>query len=192
MPNGAVPTGAGWILNTTQDVPQQNKTTTPNGPATRASTATACLTGLAPGQRPRGQDITGWQDAQLFRTRNAAILPNPATLARCHLIAQQFGGRLANNLVPCWQWGANAAPRIGATQYGMKLVEARVATYLGGLETGQAILYQVEPRYRSPGSTIPFAFFMSATLVNADGTRMLLFNTSVTNTLPGNTFNLGN
>ncbi|CAL9380827.1 hypothetical protein SUDANB6_01056 [Streptomyces sp. enrichment culture] len=109
-PAGSLPAGNGWIRNTTEPVAHVNRTTTPLGPVgTRQTMAQACL-GKPPDEDSDAVgDITGWQDAELFRDANS-----PGTgLARCHLIADILGGKGRvedggqDNLVPCWQVGMN-------------------------------------------------------------------------------------
>lgn len=109
-PAGALPSGDGWIRNTTEPVAHVNKTITPIGPAgTRPTMAQACLgKKLGKGKEAAG-DPTGWQDAQKFNQDNPPLVNQ----ARCHLIANILGGPGKirdggqNNLVPCWQSGMN-------------------------------------------------------------------------------------
>ncbi|MFI0777308.1 hypothetical protein [Streptomyces sp. NPDC021212] len=76
-PAGSLPSGDGWIRNTTEPVAHRNKTTNPPGPAgTRAAMAQACLgRNLLKGTEASG-DITGWQDAQEFARLNS---PGPGS-----------------------------------------------------------------------------------------------------------------
>ncbi|WP_230421774.1 DNA/RNA non-specific endonuclease [Catenulispora pinistramenti] len=122
----------------------------------RSSGATACLTGdpsSARGTAATG-NITGWTDAQAIARGNGQ---NPdKTLARCHLIAREFGGSGTNarNLAPCWQQSTN-------TGYfnSMREFELEVGKWL---TAGMVVEYTVIPEYRSTGSTIPDGFTMVA------------------------------
>ncbi|MFE1260157.1 DNA/RNA non-specific endonuclease [Streptomyces albogriseolus] len=192
-PTGALPSGTGWINNTSEAVPHVNKTTTPLGPAgTRPTTAQACLgKTLGKGKEASG-DITGWQDAQLF----AAANPPVRNLARCHLIANILGGpgRILdggqNNLVPCWQVGMNTGtPSMRTYEY-----EAQKTVGLSSFGPNDAIFYQVTPDFRDATSTIPVGVTMSATIQRANGTTEQLFpNVYVPNTQENTgLLNLGN
>jgi hypothetical protein len=166
-PQGAMPSGGGWILNTTERVPHRNKTTVPvDGPSGRATQATACLTELAGGTDAQG-NITGWKDAQTF----AALNPGSGGLARCHLIANVLGGRgIAKNLVPCWQVGTNVSLN------SMREYESQIEQMLGrGLPEGEAVYYVVTPHYRDAASTIPDSITMSAVVELPDGTSWPVF-----------------
>lgn len=157
-------TSSGWIENTTTAVDAVNITTTPNGPGTRASTGTACLTNpLTPSnQGTGGRDITGWADAQLYAANN----PTSTTLARCHVIADILGGQaLASNLFPCWQVGTNTGTPSMRTPY-----ESAVQAAANNLSPGQAVYYEVTPEYYNGDSTIPYEVVMSAQIQNPDGT----------------------
>ncbi|MFI6933967.1 DNA/RNA non-specific endonuclease [Streptomyces sp. NPDC050287] len=193
LPTGSLPSGDGWIKNTTEPVAHVNKTTTPLGPpGTRPTTAQACLgKKLGKGSGAKG-DITGWQDAQLFAQANPPVVAQ----ARCHLIANILGGKGQiqdggqNNLVPCWQVGMNTGTP------SMRTYEAQAQNMVADQSFGanDAILYQVTPVYRDATSTIPVGVTMSANIERADGTTELLFpNVYVTNT-QANTgqLNLGN
>jgi hypothetical protein len=192
-PNGSLPSGDGWIRNTTEPVAHRNKTTNPPGPAgTRAAMAQACLgKNLDDGSVASG-DNTGWQDAQEF-----ARLNSPRTgLARCHLIANILGGKGQirdggqDNLVPCWQSGMNTGtPSMRTYEF-----EAQRTVKDANFGANDAILYQVTPDYRDNTSTIPEGVTMSATVERADGTSQPLFpDVYITNT-QRNTglLNLGN
>ena len=191
QPGNAVPSGDGWIANSTEPVPNRNKTTTPPDPAgLRASTAQACLrTALGTGSSATG-DITGWQDAQIFVAANS---PGTA-IARCHLIANTLGGKGQildggqANLVPCWQVGMNTGTP------SMRTYEARVkawATFLTG--PNDAVYYEVTPNYKDSTSTIPDGVTMSATLELDNGFQYLLFqNVFIPNTQASSGLNLGN
>jgi hypothetical protein len=162
-----MPSGGGWILNTTERVPHRNKTTVPvDGPSGRATQATACLTELAGGTDAQG-NITGWKDAQTF----AALNPGSGGLARCHLIANVLGGRgIAKNLVPCWQVGTNVSLN------SMREYESQIEQMLGrGLPEGEAVYYVVTPHYRDAASTIPDSITMSAVVELPDGTSWPVF-----------------
>ncbi|AEW92467.1 MULTISPECIES: DNA/RNA non-specific endonuclease [Streptomycetaceae] len=189
-PGGAVDDGHGWLTNTTQPVPQRNKTTVPPGPpGTRAAMARACL------RNPPGEgsvasgDITGLQDAQKFV---AAHAPG-AVVARCHLIANVLGGKGQvrdggqANLVPCWQVGMNTGTP------SMRTYEQETRRAIKGLGGNDAIFYEVTPDYLSSTSTIPYGVTMSATVERANGTRQQLFgNIVIPNTQASSGLNLGN
>lgn len=191
-PVGAVASGGGWIHNTTQPVAQRNKTTNPpGGPGARPSTATACLRKpLGKGSGATG-NITGWQDALRFVAQFA-----PGTkIARCHLIAQVFGGKGQvrdggqANLVPCWQVGMNTGTP------SMRTYEAMVQVALNAANMGpnDAVFYQVSPDYIDATSTIPWGVTMSATVERANGTSRPLFSgIAIPNTQVSSGLNLGN
>ncbi|AOR30992.1 hypothetical protein BFF78_07980 [Streptomyces fodineus] len=192
-PAGSLPSGDGWIRNTTEPVAHTNKTTTPPGPAgTRPTTAQACLgKKLGKGSGATG-DITGWQDAQQFNAANPPLVAQ----ARCHLIANILGGKGRvrdggqNNLVPCWQVGMNT----GTPSMRTYEAEAQKKVAEQSFGANDAIFYQVTPVYRDATSTIPVGVTMSANIERADGTTELLFpNVYITNT-QANTglLNLGN
>ena len=171
-PGGAVQNETGWILNTSEPVPKRNKTTTPNRPFKRATEATACLTSdLKSGTGANGVNPAGWQDAQKFWDEQSqggeikGLTKRDQDLARCHLIANRFGGRgKLINLFPCWQIGTNTGPG------SMAFIEEMVARRLNGsLPSGAAILYQVVPNYKGLSSTIPESVAMDATLEYPDG-----------------------
>ncbi|MGW2952748.1 DNA/RNA non-specific endonuclease [Streptomyces eurythermus] len=192
-PTGALPSGDGWIRNTTEPIAHTNKTTTPLGPAgTRAAMAEACLgKTLGKGSDAAG-DITGWEDANLFRD---AYSPGTG-LARCHLIANVLGGKGQigdggqSNLVPCWQFGMNT----GTPSMRTYESAAQKAVDEAAFGPNDAILYQVTPDYRDDTSTIPQGVFMSATVQRADGTSQPLFPDVYIPNTKGNTglLNLGN
>jgi hypothetical protein len=183
--------GGGWILNTSEEVDHVNKEISPPGGAgTRAGEAQACLTSpLATDGTEAGGDITGWQDA------NAKA---PAgSLARCHLIARQLGGKgdtqYWSNLFPCRQLGANI------TSYGMRPYETLVAKAVrregayAALPAGAAVKYVVTPLYKDATSTIPWAVSMTAVIQLPDGaTWPLFFADTVENVPAGGGANLGN
>ncbi|MFJ8331778.1 DNA/RNA non-specific endonuclease [Streptomyces sp. NPDC094437] len=187
-PEGARPAGNGWILNTTEPVAHVNKTTNPPAPAgVRATTAQACL-GKTPGPgSDAGGDITGWQDAQLFAQANNL---DTTGLSRCHLIANVLGGRISQNLVPCWQVGMNT----GAGSMWDYEEEIRDEVAAQSFGEDDAILYQVTPTYLDATSTIPVGVTMSATVEREDGTAEQLFPDVYIPNTRGNTglFNLGN
>ncbi|MFD7093082.1 DNA/RNA non-specific endonuclease [Streptomyces sp. NPDC059896] len=192
-PTGALPSGDGWIKNTTEPVAHVNKTTNPPGPAgTRPTMAQACLgKTLGKGKEATG-DITGWQDAQLFAQANPPIVGQ----ARCHLIANILGGpgRIRdggqNNLVPCWQVGMNTGtPSMRTYEF-----EAQRTVALDSFGPNDAIFYQVTPVFRDATSTIPVGVTMSANIERANGTMAQLFpNVYVPNTQENTgLLNLGN
>ncbi|MGV9878059.1 DNA/RNA non-specific endonuclease [Streptomyces sp. NPDC003006] len=192
-PTGALPSGDGWIKNTTEPVPHTNKSTNPPGPAgTRPTIAQACLgKQLGKGSGATGS-ITGWKDAELFAAANS---PGTAQ-ARCHLVANILGGKGRvrdggqNNLVPCWQVGMNT----GTPSMRTYEAEAQKKVAEQSFGANDAILYQVTPVYRDATSTIPVGVTMNANIERANGTTEQLFpNVYVPNT-QGNTglLNLGN
>ncbi|MET7320811.1 DNA/RNA non-specific endonuclease [Streptomyces sp. NPDC005549] len=193
QPNGSLRAGDGWIRNTTAAVDHVNKTTTPDGAGTRAAMAQACLgKNLDTGSDASG-DITGWQDAQLFRDTYS-----PKTgLARCHLIPNILGGKGQvvdggqNNLVPCWQSGMNTGTPSMRT---FELAAQKLVKEDPNFQANDALFYQVTPEYQDATSTIPVGVTMTATVQRADGTSQPLFpEVYITNT-KGNTgtLNLGN
>lgn len=189
-PIGSLPSGAGWILNTTEPVPHVNKTTTPLGQAgERPTQAQACLERSAPDGTAAQGDIPGWQDAQIFRDANSPT----SGLARCHLIPNITGGRgIQVNLVPCWQSGMNTGTPSMRTYESMaqKMIQGPVSAF----GPDDAIFYQVTPVYNDDTSTIPVGVTMNANIERADGTTEELFpNVFVPNTLKNTgLFNLGN
>ncbi|WP_055526075.1 DNA/RNA non-specific endonuclease [Streptomyces graminilatus] len=189
-PINALPSGAGWILNTTEAVPHVNKTTTPAGPpGERPTQAQACLERSAPEGTSAQGDIPGWQDAQKFRADNS--LTNG--LARCHLIPNITGGRgIQVNLVPCWQAGMNTGTPSMRTYEAM--AQKRIKGSIAAFGPDDAIFYQVTPVYNDATSTIPVGVTMNANIERADGTTEELFpNVFVTNTLKNTgLYNLGN
>ncbi|MGW3658798.1 DNA/RNA non-specific endonuclease [Streptomyces sp. NPDC005151] len=192
-PAGSLPSGDGWIRNTTEPVAHTNKTTTPPGPAgTRPTMAQACLgKKLDDGSGAKG-DITGWQDAQLFANQNPPVVGQ----ARCHLVANILGGKGMikdggqTNLVPCWQVGMNTGtPSMRTYEFAAQKMVAEQS-----FGANDAIFYQVTPVYRDATSTIPVGVTMSANIERVDGTTEVLFpNVYVPNT-QANTglLNLGN
>lgn len=166
-PQGARPSGNGWILNTTEPVAHVNKTTVPPGPAgARASAAEACL-GRTPGPgSDAGGDITGWQDAQLFAQTNQLATGD---LSRCHLMANILGGRISQNLVPCWQVGMNTG------EDSMWNHESKVENAVSELGEDDAVHYRVTPDYLDAASTIPAGVTMSADIEWEDGSVEQLF-----------------
>ncbi|MEU0948323.1 DNA/RNA non-specific endonuclease [Streptomyces canus] len=189
-PDGSLPNGAGWILNTTEPVPHVNKTTDPLGRAgARPTRAEACLDRTVPEGTDAQGDIPGWQDAEIFR--NANSLTNG--LARCHLIPKVAGGRgIQINLVPCWQAGMNTGTPSMRTYEAMaqKVIQSSESSF----GPDDAIFYQVTPVYNDDTSTIPVGVTMNANIERANGTTEQLFsNVYVTNTLKNTgLYNLGN
>ncbi|MFJ7900704.1 hypothetical protein ACIQ6V_09450 [Streptomyces sp. NPDC096198] len=193
VPTGALHAGDGWIRNTTDAVAHVNKTTTPNGPGTRAAMAQACFgKNLDTGSDADG-DITGWQDAQLFRDTYAP----GAGLARCHLIPNILGGKGRvldggqNNLVPCWQSGMNTGTPSMRT---FELAAQKLVKQDPNFQATDALFYQVTPTYQDAASTIPVGVTMSATVQRADGTSQPLFPDVYIPNTKGNTgtLDLGN
>ncbi|MFD5548794.1 DNA/RNA non-specific endonuclease [Streptomyces goshikiensis] len=194
-PAGWVPSGNGWIKNTTEPVPHVNKTI-PGSPAgARATTAQACLgTTTVEGTSAEG-DITGWQDAQEF-----ARLYSPGTgLARCHLIPNVLGGAGSKkdgpvNLVPCWQAGMNTGTPSMRTYEAMAQKSVKAVKDGGILGPNDAVFYQATPDYRDSTSTIPQGVRLSARVERSDGTSQPLFpDVYITNTQKNTgLLNLGN
>ncbi|WP_415947922.1 hypothetical protein [Streptomyces sp. KLOTTS4A1] len=194
LPAGSMKSGNGWYLNTTEKVDHVNKTTTPPGPSgTRASTATACIgKNIVKGTDAEG-DITGLEDARIYR---ATTPYTSSVIARCHLIANKVGGKGRpgdggpDNLVPCWQVGMNTGTP------SMRTYESAAQTAVGNDAFGpnDAILYVVVPDYKDATSTIPQGVTMSATVQRADGTSQPLFPEVYIPNTKGNTgkYNLGN
>ncbi|MFG2777488.1 DNA/RNA non-specific endonuclease [Streptomyces prunicolor] len=188
-PTGSVPSGLGWILNTTESVDHSNKDIYPkDGLGDRPTQASACLTRyLGTGSDTGGKEITGWQDAQFAAKRRRV-----EGLARCHLIANVLGGKgQEDNLVPCWQSGMNTGTP------SMRSFESHVALVVRNLliRPGDAVYYVVTPHYRDAASTIPESVTMSATIEPAKGTPRVLFSgIPIWNvrTIRGVAVNLGN
>ncbi|MEV4948990.1 DNA/RNA non-specific endonuclease [Streptomyces sp. NPDC053755] len=189
-PAGALPNGDGWILNTTEAVLHVNKTTVPLGPpGQRPTRAQACVGRTTTKGTAAQGDITGWQDAQLFRQSTSVT----GSLARCHLIANIIGGRgIQTNLVPCWQSGMNTGtPSMRTFE---KMAQDLVQGTVAGLGADDGIFYQVTPVYNDENSTIPVGVTMNAQIERANGTTEELFpNVYIPNTR-GDTLllNLGN
>ncbi|WP_405527294.1 DNA/RNA non-specific endonuclease [Streptomyces avidinii] len=177
-PAGAFASGNGWIKNTTESVLHINiKTSPPGPPGVRASVAQACLgTVTVEGSHAKG-DITGWEDAELFRLANSST----AGLARCHLIANILGGTGAVldggqiNLVPCWQSGMNTGTPSMRTYETLAQKSVKPVKDGGILGPNDAIFYQVTPHYQNSDSTIPQGVTMSAKVERSDGTSQPLF-----------------
>lgn len=194
-PRGIVlPSGNGWIKNTTEPVPNVNKTTTPLGPpGDRPAAAQACLGKPLDDGSEAGGDITGWQDAQL----TAGGTPTQTGLARCHLIAKVLGGKGKRtdggpaNLVPCWQKGMNTGTP-SMRSYEDIAHKAILDDHLIG--PNDAVFYEVTPMYRQSDSTIPHGVTMKARIERADGTQDPLFPDVYIPNTKGNTGlrNLGN
>jgi peptidoglycan hydrolase CwlO-like protein len=185
--------GGGWIRYTTTPVPKVDKDISPpNGPGVRPGQATACLAApIVKGSVAASTDITGWKDAY----KKAPTGP----LARCHLIANDVGGKGTgatyeeSNLVPCWQIGTNI------TRFGMRPFETLVAKAAdqdgayGTLQNGSAVYYVVTPIYRNARSTIPEAITVEAWIEQPDGARWpLFFPDTIENVERGGSTNLGN
>ncbi|WUW23877.1 DNA/RNA non-specific endonuclease [Streptomyces sp. NBC_01463] len=184
-PQGARPSGNGWILNTTEAVPHVRKNDQTSAAGLRPTTATACLgKQLGPGS-PAGGDITGWQDAADYATtHNLTELQS-----RCHLIANILGGRISQNLTPCWHAGMNT----GAGSMWEHEEQVRDEVREASFSEDDAILYQVTPTYLSPDSTIPVGVTMSAEIQREDGSVEQLFPAVyIANTQTGGQHNLGN
>lgn len=193
MPATAAPSGGGWINNTVTPVKQVNITTTPDGPGTRAATATACLrVPVVGGSVADGTEITGWEDAKLFRDTYAPGV----VVARCHLIANRLGGRGQPNdggpanLVPCWQLGTNIGP-VSMQPDESEVYDTVTDTKLMGPE--DAVYFKVTPEYAYPTSTIPYEIIMTAAIQRANGTSEPLFTGDIVpNVSSVNAYNLGN
>ncbi|MER7466814.1 hypothetical protein [Streptomyces sp. NPDC097981] len=197
-PAGSDPWGNGWIKNTTDPVAHIDKNTRPPGPAgERAAVAQTCV-GIAPkkGTDATKEDITGWLDADLFRTANSST----AGLARCHLVPNVLGGKGQKsdgglrNLVPCWQVGMNTGSPSMRTYEAVAEKAVREVKEGGILGPNDAIFYQVTPVYLNADSTIPQSVKMSARIERSDGTTQPLFpDVEITNTYKNTgQLNLGN
>ncbi|MFF4583628.1 DNA/RNA non-specific endonuclease [Streptomyces sp. NPDC001373] len=198
QPTGSLPSGDGWIKNTTEPVAHRNKSTTPPDPAgVRPTVAQACLgKKIGKGTSASG-DITGWQDAQnVARPLAAPGTKAPYGLARCHLIANILGGKGRtldggqNNLVPCWQVGMNTGtPSMRTYEF-----EAQNMVADNNFGANDAIFYEVTPAYQDATSTVPVGVTMRATVQRADGTSQPLFpDVYIPNTKADTgQFNLGN
>lgn len=177
-PTDSFTSGNGWIKNTTQPVTHVNKFTSPPGPpGLRASAAQACLgDDTVEGSRALG-NITGWEDADIFRQANSST----AGLARCHLIANILGGTGAVqdggqiNLVPCWQSGMNTGTPSMRTYENLAQKAVRPVKDGGILGPNDAVFYEVTPDYRDGDSTIPQGVRMSARVERSDGSTQPLF-----------------
>ncbi|MDK9495091.1 DNA/RNA non-specific endonuclease [Streptomyces katrae] len=174
-PAGWVPNGNGWIKNTTDPVPHVNKTDPQSPPGERAAVAQACLGTKPPTGTEAEGNITGWDDADQFRN-----LHSPGTgLARCHLIANAFGGKGGrndgNNLVPCWQSGMNTGTPSMRTYEFVVQRAVREISEGGILGPNDAIFYEVAPVYQYADSTIPQGVKMSARVERSDGKSQPLF-----------------
>ncbi|KPH99876.1 hypothetical protein OV450_0724 [Actinobacteria bacterium OV450] len=176
-PAGHVPSGNGWIKNTTEPVPHVNKTIPTSPAGLRAAQAQACLGTTTVEGSPAEGDITGWQDAQEF----ARSHPPVAGLARCHLIANVLGGpgeKKDNgpvNLVPCWQAGMNTGTPSMRTYEAMTQKSVKPVKDGGILGPNDAVFYQTTPDYLDSTSTIPKGVWMSARVERSDGTSQPLF-----------------
>lgn len=194
-PSGSRRSGNGWIKNTTETVPHIRKTDTSSPAAERATVAQACLgKAYVKGTEATRSAITGWEDAQNF-----AGLPGVPTagLARCHLIANVFGGTGQDddggqtNLVPCWQVGMNTGTPSMRTPCESDVVKELDADDFG---PDDSIFYEVTPVYQNAESTIPVGVHMSGTLVRANGWSHPVFDDMYISNTQANTglYNLGN
>ncbi|MER5978131.1 DNA/RNA non-specific endonuclease [Streptomyces sp. NPDC001857] len=184
-PEGARPSGVGWIKNTVEPVPHVRKNDRTSAAGYRATKATACL-GKQPGPGSEaGGEITGWLDAADYATAHNLTDQR----ARCHLIANILGGRISKNLVPCWQVGMNT----GAGSMWEYEEQVRDEVRLSSFSEDDAILYEVIPTYLSADSTIPVSVTMSAKIEREDGSIVPLFQgIDIPNTQTGGAHNLGN
>ncbi|OPC77745.1 hypothetical protein B4N89_36255 [Embleya scabrispora] len=192
-PDDSFDNEGGWFRTTTEPVPLVNRINEASGPGQRPTRATACLGLDTPEGKGTSDPITGWEDAQDFRTKHG----QSAGLSRCHLIASILGGRgndarTRSNLVPCWQTGLNTGTPSMRTYEAItqKLIKGKPP----GIGADEAVFYQVTPVYKNVESTVPVGVTMSAHVERANGaTEKAFTNVYVTNTL-GNTgmFNLGN
>ncbi|OKJ94564.1 hypothetical protein AMK26_32595 [Streptomyces sp. CB03234] len=184
-PEGARPAGNGWILNTTEPVPHVRKNDRTSAAGHRATKATACLgKQLGPGSEAGGE-ITGWLDAADYASAHSLT----DQLARCHLIANILGGRISQNLVPCWQVGMNT----GAGSMWEYEEQVRDEVRLASFSEDDAILYEVTPTYLSADSTIPVGVTMSAKIEREDGSVEPMFqNVYIPNSQTAGAHNLGN
>ncbi|MFF3215836.1 DNA/RNA non-specific endonuclease [Streptomyces sp. NPDC002886] len=185
------PSGDGWILNTDKPVTSRNKTATVPSTVTiapfRAEKAEACLTNkLGDDGDVANGDIAGWEDAKLRVAYGS--------LARCHLVAKQLGGRGSkqgdwNNLVPCYQLGLNTKG-VSMVRY-----EQRVRKEVTKLSRGSglAVHYEVTPHYLHDDSTIPTSVTMTARVELPNGASWPVFyEIELENTPYGGGPNLGN
>ncbi|MEY2247998.1 DNA/RNA non-specific endonuclease [Streptomyces sp. BF23-18] len=194
-PVNAFPNGNGWFWNTTEAVPLINQSVPAEGAGRRPTRAQACV-GLNRGKGSGTSDfITGWKDAEKFKTDNSLTYG----LSRCHLIPKVLGGMgttalTRTNLVPCWQSGMNTGTPSMRTYEKMAedLVKGNDPNRVLG--TNDAVFYQVTPVYKDANSTIPVGVTMSAAIQRANGTTEELFpNVYVTNTYTDTgLYNLGN
>ncbi|MFH8242560.1 DNA/RNA non-specific endonuclease [Streptomyces sp. NPDC018321] len=192
-PAGSLPNGDGWFKNTTEAVPLINKTAPADGSGQRPTQAQACLGKNTKEGTGTQKYITGWKDAEAYKTANGFT----DTLARCHLIAKVLGGKGTSavtkfNLVPCWQVGMNTGTPSMRTYENM--AEKLIKGTTPGLGANDAIFYQVTPVYKDADSTIPVGVTMNANIQRANGATEELFpNVYVPNTR-ANTLqhNLGN
>lgn len=173
-PAGAIPNGDGWFKNTKEPVPLVNQTDPAGGAGERPTRAQACLgrqTGTGTGT---SGTITGWKDAEAFRTAQGVT----HSLARCHLIASVLGGKGTSaatrfNLVPCWQVGMNTGTPSMRTYESM--TQNMIKDPASGLGADDAVFYQVTPVYQNADSTIPVGVTMSADIQRAGGSTEELF-----------------
>lgn len=194
-PINSIPNGDGWFSNTTEAVPLINQSVPAEGAGQRPTRAQACV-GLNPGKGSGTSDfITGWKDAEKFKTDNSLTYG----LSRCHLIPKVLGGMgttalTRTNLVPCWQSGMNTGTPSMRTYETIAehLVKGKTPGLVLG--TNDAVFYQVTPVYKDANSTIPVGVTMNANIQRANGTTEELFpNVYVTNTYRDTgLYNLGN
>ncbi|MBT3150504.1 DNA/RNA non-specific endonuclease [Streptomyces sp. CHD11] len=192
-PAGSLPNGDGWFRTSTEAVPLINQTAPADGPGLRPTQAQACLGKAIKEGTGTQKVITGWKDAEAFRTASGFT----DSLARCHLIARVLGGKGTSavtkfNLVPCWQVGMNTGTPSMRTYESM--AEKLIKGTTPGLGANDAIFYQVTPVYKDANSTIPVGVTMNANIQRANGTAEDLFtNVYVPNTRANTLqFNLGN
>lgn len=195
-PAQAQPNGAGWILNTTSTVPNNNLTPTPSGvPGIRAEQAQACLVepprAVPPAMKNTNINITGDQDARARAAAAGSQTPG-RDVQNCHLIGDQLGGyAIPENLVPCWQ-------TVNTGRNAMSGFEGRVRGALLGATPGTTIFYTVTPNYTGRPSTVPRSITITAVLQSPNplmAPEQPLFPPVTLNNeqmIGGQTINLGN
>ncbi|MFI7360924.1 DNA/RNA non-specific endonuclease [Streptomyces sp. NPDC050149] len=192
-PVDSILNSGGWFWNTTESVPLVNQSDPAGGAGERPTRAQACLGRKTDGGKGTSSPITGWMDAEKFKTDNSLTYG----LSRCHLIATVLGGRgndapTRKNLVPCWQSGMNTGTPSMRTYetIAQNMIQGPIAIF----GANDAVFYQVTPVYRDANSTIPVGVTMSANIERANGATEELFpNVYVTNTYTDTgLYNLGN
>jgi RHS repeat-associated protein len=161
----------------------------PLGPKDRSQGVEACMAGTP--RRSLGSDpqsnIVGYA-AAAKDAKAAGFGGDP--VARCHLLAQQFGGSGGQeNLAPCFQTVTNTG------QLSMREFEYEVEQLLNEDLT---VEYIVTPQYKNDKSTVPESFIMSYQAWNATGQQVIPFysdlvlNSAYISGSSGPSFDLGN